>query len=95
MTLQTIDPASAKRLIDDGAILVDVREPDEYEQGALAGSVHLPRGNLESSIEGRIPDKSAHGRSRSPPVASSCWAWCSAPGSLRASMASVRSSAPD
>ena len=30
MTLQTIDPASAKRLIDDGAILVDVREPDEF-----------------------------------------------------------------
>jgi len=43
-----------------GTILLDVREPDEYEQGALADSVHLPRGNLESSIEGRIPDKSAH-----------------------------------
>ena len=43
-----------------GTIVLDVREPDEYEQGALAGSVHLPRGNLESSIEGRIPDKSAH-----------------------------------
>ena len=43
-----------------GTIVLDVREPDEYEQGALAGAVHLPRGNLESSIEGRIPDKSAH-----------------------------------
>jgi molybdopterin/thiamine biosynthesis adenylyltransferase/rhodanese-related sulfurtransferase len=43
-----------------GTIVLDVREPDEYEQGALVGSVHLPRGNLESSIEGRIPDKSAH-----------------------------------
>jgi len=44
----------------DGTIVLDVREPDEYEQGAIPGSVHLPRGNLESSIEGRIPDKSAH-----------------------------------
>jgi molybdopterin/thiamine biosynthesis adenylyltransferase/rhodanese-related sulfurtransferase len=44
----------------DGTIVLDVREPDEYEQGALPGSIHLPRGNLESSIEGRIPDKSAH-----------------------------------
>ena len=43
-----------------GTVVLDVREPDEYEQGALAGSVHLPRGNLESSIEGRVPDKSAH-----------------------------------
>jgi molybdopterin/thiamine biosynthesis adenylyltransferase/rhodanese-related sulfurtransferase len=44
----------------DGTMVLDVREPDEYEQGALPGSIHLPRGNLESSIEGRIPDKSAH-----------------------------------
>jgi molybdopterin/thiamine biosynthesis adenylyltransferase/rhodanese-related sulfurtransferase len=43
-----------------GTVILDVREPDEYEQGALSGSVHLPRGNLESSIEGRITDKSAH-----------------------------------
>ena len=43
-----------------GTIVLDVREPDEYEQGALARAVHLPRGNLESSIEGRIPDKAAH-----------------------------------
>jgi molybdopterin/thiamine biosynthesis adenylyltransferase/rhodanese-related sulfurtransferase len=43
-----------------GTVVLDVREPDEYEQGAIAESVHLPRGNLESSIEGRIPDKSAH-----------------------------------
>ena len=43
-----------------GTVVLDVREPDEYEQGALPGAVHLPRGNLESSIEGRIPDKSAH-----------------------------------
>ncbi len=39
--------------------LLDVREPDEYEQGAIAGAVHVPRGQLEFSIEGRITDKSA------------------------------------
>ncbi|MGC8510341.1 MAG: molybdopterin-synthase adenylyltransferase MoeB [Acidimicrobiales bacterium] len=37
--------------------LLDVREPDEYTQGALPGAVHLPRGNLEFSVEGRLPDK--------------------------------------
>ena len=42
-----------------GALSVlDVREPDEYEQGALPGAVHLPRGHLEFQVEGRLPDKS-------------------------------------
>jgi len=39
--------------------LLDVREPDEYEQGAVPGAVHIPRGNLEFSVEGRLLDKNA------------------------------------
>jgi molybdopterin/thiamine biosynthesis adenylyltransferase/rhodanese-related sulfurtransferase len=38
---------------------LDVREPEEYEQGTLPGAVHLPRGNLEFQVEGRLPDKAA------------------------------------
>ena len=37
--------------------LLDVREPDEYEQGAVPGAVHIPRGNLEFAVESRIVDK--------------------------------------
>jgi len=51
-----IDPAGAETL-GDGALFLDVREPDEYGQGALPGAVHLPRGLLELQVEGRIPDK--------------------------------------
>jgi molybdopterin/thiamine biosynthesis adenylyltransferase/rhodanese-related sulfurtransferase len=40
-----------------GAVVLDVREPDEYEQGAVPGAVHLVRGNLESQIENRITDR--------------------------------------
>lgn len=39
--------------------LLDVREPEEYEQGALPGAVHVPRGQLEFSIEGRVANKEA------------------------------------
>ena len=42
-----------------GAVVLDVREPDEYEQGAIPGSVHIARGNLESQVEGRLLDKDA------------------------------------
>ncbi len=41
------------------AVFLDVREPDEYEQGAVPGAIHIPRGNLESQVEGRLPDHGA------------------------------------
>ncbi len=59
--VREIDPAQAEQeLSADNAVVLDVREPDEYEQGALPGAVHIPRGTLETSVEGRIPDKSSH-----------------------------------
>ena len=41
-------------------VVLDVREPDEYEQGAIPGALHIPRGHLESQVEGRIADRDAH-----------------------------------
>ena len=37
--------------------LVDVRERDEYEEGAIGGAVHIPRGFLELRIENAVPDR--------------------------------------
>jgi len=55
--IREVDTASAEELRQaPGSVVLDVREPDEYEQGAIPGSLHIPRGNLESNIEGRIPD---------------------------------------
>ncbi|MET0159202.1 MAG: molybdopterin-synthase adenylyltransferase MoeB, partial [Acidimicrobiales bacterium] len=58
--IREISPAEAEAARDaDGAVVLDVREPDEYEQGAIPGSVHIARGNLESQVEGRLLDKDA------------------------------------
>jgi molybdopterin/thiamine biosynthesis adenylyltransferase/rhodanese-related sulfurtransferase len=38
------------------SLVLDVREPDEYEQGAIPGALHIPRGHLEGQVEGKIPD---------------------------------------
>jgi molybdopterin/thiamine biosynthesis adenylyltransferase/rhodanese-related sulfurtransferase len=55
-----LDTAQSQARIDAGGVVVlDVREPDEFEQGAIPGALHIPRGHLESQVEGRIPDKSA------------------------------------
>ena len=51
-----VDGATAQGRLDRSVVL-DVREPDEYEQGAIPGAVHIPRGHLESQVEGRLPDK--------------------------------------
>ena len=47
---------------EDVRRFVDVRERDEWDEGHLPGAVHVPRGNLESRIEGAVPDKSTPGR---------------------------------
>ena len=50
---------AASRIATGGVIVLDVREPDEYEQGALADALHIPRGHLEAQIEARIVEKTA------------------------------------
>src|ERR671919_1570231 len=58
--IREVDTATADELRQrPGAVVLDVREPDEYEQGAIPGAVHIPRGTLESSVENRVTDKSA------------------------------------
>jgi molybdopterin/thiamine biosynthesis adenylyltransferase/rhodanese-related sulfurtransferase len=54
-----VDTATAEQLLGDGAVLLDVREADEFEQGAVPGSVFLPRGHLEAQVESRLTDKAA------------------------------------
>ncbi len=52
----TTEEADARRG-EPNTLVLDVREPEEYEQGAIPGSLHIARGNLESTIENRVPDR--------------------------------------
>jgi molybdopterin/thiamine biosynthesis adenylyltransferase/rhodanese-related sulfurtransferase len=50
--------AAARLSSDEPPVLVDVREPDEFDQGAIAGAIPVPRGFLESRIGAIAPDLS-------------------------------------
>jgi len=39
---------------NEQAVYLDVREPNEWNLGRLPHAIHLPRGNLESKVEGLI-----------------------------------------
>src|SRR3954454_18835041 len=53
--ISEIDARDAQALSD--AVWVDVREQDEWQEGHLPGAVHIPRGYLESRVEGVAPAK--------------------------------------
>jgi molybdopterin/thiamine biosynthesis adenylyltransferase len=58
--IDEVDPSEVNELIDEGVALIDVRETDEVAAGHLPGAKHIPRGYLESRIEGVVPDRDAH-----------------------------------
>src|SRR5918911_904287 len=60
--IREVDPREVHDAVQNGngrgPLLVDVREQHEYEEGHIPGAVHVPRGHLESRIEGRAGDRS-------------------------------------
>ena len=44
---------------DRAVVIVDVRESGEWDAGHIPGAVHVPRGYLESRIEGAVRDRDA------------------------------------
>ncbi len=59
--IEEIDAPSLAAQLDSDTppVLVDVRELDEWDEGRLPDAVHVPRGNLESRIEGVVPEREA------------------------------------
>src|ERR671916_3029412 len=56
---EEVDPAEVSEHLGNGIVLVDVRESEEWDRGHVPGAVHVPRGYLESRIEGAVRDRDA------------------------------------
>ncbi|HEX9608235.1 MAG TPA: rhodanese-like domain-containing protein [Gemmatimonadaceae bacterium] len=59
---QQIDEVTPEQVRDmqarnERAVYLDVREPNEWNLGRLPQAIHLPRGNIESKVEGIIDRK--------------------------------------
>ena len=56
--VENLDPDAVERELAAGAVLVDLREPEELEaNGRIPGAVHVPRGMLEFRAD---PSSSYH-----------------------------------
>jgi len=54
--IEEVDPSDVKATLSNGngIVLLDVRESDEWDAGHLPGAKHIPRGYLESRVEGVV-----------------------------------------
>jgi len=56
--IEEVDPSEVSQLLHEGVAIIDVRETEEFAVGHLPGAKHVPRGHLESRIDGAVPDRS-------------------------------------
>jgi molybdopterin/thiamine biosynthesis adenylyltransferase/rhodanese-related sulfurtransferase len=58
--IDEVDPALVREQVSNGAVVIDVREAEEWSSGHIPGARHVPKSYLESRIEGAAPDRSSH-----------------------------------
>ena len=54
---KSIRQEEIEKLVLDGAVLVDVRSPQEYEEGHLEGAILIPEYELNKQYKNKLPDK--------------------------------------
>ena len=55
--MSLISPDAARQALGNGALVIDVRSPSEYDSGHLPGTVNIPLGDLSARISTVCPDK--------------------------------------
>jgi rhodanese-related sulfurtransferase len=60
INITEISPQDAAAKLNSGdAVVVDVREKDEWDEGHIPDAIHLSRGTIELDIEEKVPDSDA------------------------------------
>jgi rhodanese-related sulfurtransferase len=54
---EEVEPGAVTRLRDGGAVVLDVREPTEYEEGHVEGAIHIPLGALPRRLDALPRDR--------------------------------------
>lgn len=57
--VREVSVEETQKRVADGAILIDVREDNEFEMGHAVGADHIGRGIIERDIVQTVPDKGA------------------------------------
>jgi rhodanese-related sulfurtransferase len=59
--IKKVSATEVKAAIDkkEKAIILDVRDPNEYSAGHLPGAINVSRGTLEFNVWDKVPDKNA------------------------------------
>src|SRR5690349_17651268 len=52
-----ISPTDAEQKAKSGAVIVDVREKDEFDESHIPDAVHMSRGMVELEVEDKFPDR--------------------------------------
>jgi rhodanese-related sulfurtransferase len=53
----SLSPDEARKHLAAGAVLVDVRTPEEFRERSLPGAINLPLATVAQSITNHVPDK--------------------------------------
>ncbi len=59
--IKEISVEDLENMIDnnEGVIILDIRDPNEYEVSHIEGAIHMSRGLLDLHVQEIIPDKNA------------------------------------
>jgi molybdopterin/thiamine biosynthesis adenylyltransferase/rhodanese-related sulfurtransferase len=58
--IEEVDPGVVREQVSNGAVVIDVREAEEWSTGHIPGAKHVPKSYLESRIDNAAPDRAQH-----------------------------------